>query len=820
MTSGFLQFEQIQNADPDSTGMIELPVVVLSAQVIFPHTLVPLAPDGDRGRAAIQHALETESTVISVLAKRHDSDAALIDQFNAIGTEIAVQSMPVRQVRGPIPPILSQGRQRVRIVELTQTEPFLIARARIVEDTFSGDEEQLADLADTALDMFDQLAELNIFIPDDIAEMIEQVEDPSELCDLMSSTLDTTVDERQELLEQDDLLARYDKLINLLARQISSQEVRDEVDSAVYGEMARIQREAYLREQMRVIQNELGDGEFMQDDLDQLHQSIVTAKMPDEVLEKALTELKRLSTMPPIAPEASVIRNYIEWLVDIPWQQRTRDNLNLAHAEKVLDEAHFGLDKVKDRILEHIAVRKLAKDKMNSPILCFVGPPGVGKTSLGRSIAKALGREFVRVSLGGVRDEAEIRGHRRTYIGALPGRIIQTMKRAGTNNPVFMLDEIDKLSADYRGDPAAALLEVLDPEQNNEYSDHFLEVPYDLSNVLFITTANELYTLPEALEDRMEVIEFRAYTEEEKMEIAKRFLIPKQLIAHGISRRGIHFQNDALLTIIRNYTIEAGVRNLEREIGNVCRKITRLVATKRNYPKRITPLLVEKYLGPPAILDAHINNEDLVGLVTGLVWTSNGGDFQLIEVSLLPGKGNLTLTGQLGDVLQESAQTALSYMRSRASEWGIPHDDFENYDIHIHMPEGAVPKDGPSAGITLAVAIISAFTERQVRHDFCMTGEVTLRGHVLPIGGVKEKVLAARRYRIPNVILPSDNKKDLPDIPKQALKDLNIHFVDNMQQVIDLVLLDPPEQRQRDIDAAREEDDDDDTGAEREDQDN
>ncbi|MCB9461900.1 MAG: endopeptidase La [Anaerolineaceae bacterium] len=799
MSSTIIQFDQIPDATPDDNGFIELPVVVLSSQVVFPNTLIPLTPQGERGQAAIQYSLDNNTTLISVLARRHDSDADLIHQFHDIGTEIAVQPMPLRQLRALIPNTLAQGRQRVRILEMVQTEPYLVARAQIVADACTVDEEELSNIVDTALEMFDQLASLNMFISDEVGDLIEQIDDPSELCDLVGSTLDITVDERQELLELDNLAARYERLIQLLANQISVQEVREEVNSAVHGEMARIQREAYLREQMRVIQSELGDEEYAQADIEQLHHSVLAANMPQEVQDKALTELKRLATMPSIAPEASVIRSYVEWLADLPWQSNTRDNLNLNHAEKVLEEAHFGLDKVKDRIVEHIAVRKMAKEKMNTPILCFVGPPGVGKTSLGRSIAKALGREFVRISLGGVRDEAEIRGHRRTYIGALPGRIIQTMKRAGTNNPVFMLDEIDKLSTDYRGDPASALLEVLDPEQNNEFSDHYLEVPYDLSKVFFITTANDLYPLPEALEDRMEVIEFRAYTEEEKLEIAKRFLIPKQLVANGITKYGIQFQNDALMTIIHHYTLEAGVRNLEREIGNVCRKITRLVATKRKYPKRITAQLVEKYLGPPPILDARINKEDLIGLSTGLVWTSHGGDFQLIEVSLLPGKGSLTLTGQLGDVLQESAQTALSYMRSRASEWDVPHDDFDNYDIHIHMPEGAVPKDGPSAGITLAVAIISAFTERKVRHDFCMTGEITLRGHVLPVGGIKEKVLAARRNRIPNVILPADNKKDLPDIPKQALKDLNIHFVEHMQDVLDLVLLDAPEQRQRDI---------------------
>jgi ATP-dependent Lon protease len=425
---------------------------------------------------------------------------------------------------------------------------------------------------------------------------------------------------------------------------------------------------------------------------------------------------------------------------------------------------------------------------------------------MGKSIAEALGREFVRVSLGGIHDEAEIRGHRRTYIGALPGRIIQTIKRAGTKNPVFMLDEIDKMTEDYRGDPAAALLEVLDPEQNKEFVDHYLDLPYDLSEVLFIATANDLYPLPAALEDRMEVIEFRAYTEEEKLEIAKRFLIPKQLEAHGLLRRGITFQTDALQMLIQQYTLEAGVRNLEREIGSVCRKITRLVATRKSFPKRITPSIVEKLLGPPYVFKTRVNRVDTVGVVTGLTWSSGGGDVQIIEASLLPGKGNLTLTGSLGDVLQESAQTALSYMRSRAKDFGVPHDDFENYDVHIHMPEGAVPKEGPSAGITLATAVISVFTERQIRSDYAMTGEVTLRGNVLPVGGVKEKVLAARRHGIKNVILPEENRKDLVDVPKAALRDMNLTFVNDMQQVLEVILRETPAQRQRDLDAQARDD--------------
>ncbi|MFW5691649.1 MAG: endopeptidase La, partial [Chloroflexota bacterium] len=569
------------------------------------------------------------------------------------------------------------------------------------------------------------------------------------------------------------------------------------------------QREMFLREQMRVIQGELGEEDAYQQEIEELRQQIASAQMPPSVADKAYKELARLQQVPPMAPEVGVIRGYLDWMVSLPWNMRSEDNLDVTRAQHILDEEHYGLAKVKDRILEHIAVRKLAADKMKSPILCFVGPPGVGKTSMGRSIASALGREFVRVSLGGVRDEAEIRGHRRTYIGALPGRIIQTMRNAGTINPVFMLDEIDKLGMDFRGDPSAALLEALDPEQNVEYVDHYLDVPYDLSEVLFITTANDLYPLGAALLDRMEVIEFPGYTEDDKLEIARRFLIPKQLESHGLSNSGTRFSEEALVQIIREYTYEAGVRNLNREIGTICRKLARRKAEDKPFPKRLRGQQIEKYLGPPQYLELRANEEDSIGLATGLAWTPMGGDVLTIEVSVLPGKGNLTLTGQLGDVMQESAQAALSYMRWRARDFDVPSDDFENYDVHVHLPEGAIPKDGPSAGITLATAIISAFTERKVRADIAMTGEITLRGRILPVGGIKEKLLAAHRNRVFNILLPEQNRKDLVDVPPKALKDMNITFVSNMQQVIEAVLLEPPpEGRQRDRDAAAEQADD------------
>lgn len=794
MTTGDHAYDNVNETNADESNIVELPLIITMNHVVFPKREVLIELRDEPNELASRDAMKGDHRLISTLWNPHEDGDTLLEQIHTTGTEITARSYSDAHHT-----LLAQGQHRVRIIEIVQEEPYPVARAEIIHSArqrVSGVARQVRRIQH----LYDQLHEFDEYIGEN-STYISGIKDPFMLTDAIGALVHSlTPDDQQYILEESDIQQRLEFVEAALQNAIQAQEIRAEVDRNVEASMTRSQRETYLREQLRIIQEELGEEDAYQDELDELYDAIQSVKMPDEAYEKAMKEFKRLTMMSPMMPEAPVIRSYIDWLISVPWKTRSRDNLDLNNAERTLNADHFGLEKVKERILEHIAVRKLARDRMKNPILCFVGPPGVGKTSLGKSIASALGRKFVRISLGGVRDEAEIRGHRRTYIGALPGRIIQTMKRAGTINPVFMLDEIDKIAEDYRGDPAAALLEVLDPEQNHEFSDHYLEVPYDLSKVMFIATANELYTLPEALEDRLEIIEFRGYTEEEKLEIAKRYLIPKQLNSHGIDKERIMFQNDAILLIIRQYTMEAGVRNLERELANVCRKITRLIATKQKHPRRITPKLVTKYLGPPYILESRVNREDLVGLATGLVWTSAGGDIQLIEVSLLPGKGNLMLTGQLGDVLQESAQTALSYMRSRASEFNVPSDDFENYDIHIHMPEGSVPKDGPSAGITLATSLISAFTERKVRSDFAMTGEVTLRGHILPIGGVKEKVLAARRNRITNVILPGANEKDLTEIPKQALKDLNIIFVDHMDQLIDLVLDAAPEIRQRDVD--------------------
>ncbi len=801
--NGTGEFYSIPNTEPDEDGLITCPVIPLEGLVIFPNVVTPLFLDNPRAVQAAEAAIDSSRTVIGIAQRNPVERDPGADDLYTVGTEIALGR--ILKMPDESNSVLAQGRRRMEIVDFVQSEPYLIARARLIEEQTDITPERQA-MMKAVVNLFRRAVDLNANVPEDVLVYAINAEDPGWLSDLVTSTLTINSDESQRVLEILDTGERLSHVAMLLGKELSVLELEDEISAQVQQEMDRSQREMYLREQMRVIQTELGEGDIFQQEINEIRDQITAAHLPTEIYDRAMKELARLNLMPPIAPEVGMIRTYIEWLTALPWDKESDDNLDVRHAKTVLDEEHYGLPKVKDRILEYIAVRKLAGEKMDSPILCFVGPPGVGKTSMGKSIAKALGREFVRVSLGGVRDEAEIRGHRRTYIGALPGRIIQTMKRAGTINPVFILDEIDKLGMDFRGDPADSLLEVLDPEQNYAYSDHYLEAPYDLSKVLFVTTANDLDPLPPALLDRLEIIEFPSYLEEEKIAIAQQFLIPRQLESHGLENAKVHFELGALQTMIREYTYEAGVRNLKREIANICRKVARLVAEEKRYPHEIVSRHVVRYLGPPYYIGTRTLEEDAVGVATGLVWTYGGGDITIIEVSLLPGKGNLTMTGSLGDVMQESAQAALSYVHSRAEDFDLPNDDFENYDVHIHVPEGAVPKEGPSAGITLATAIMSAFIEGKIRSDFAMTGEITLRGKVLPVGGVKEKVMAARRARIKNIILPQHNEKDLVDIPKKALGDLNIFLVDNMQQVFDHVLLPPPaEGRRRDINRDDEE---------------
>ncbi|MDX2140118.1 MAG: endopeptidase La [Chloroflexota bacterium] len=795
-------FVEINVAQPVADGTFERPLILLGDGVLLPTVITTIPLLSPRSRVAAQAAATAHESVLLMPVRLEEGQSP-----RELPLGIATESVIGRLITiGDETTILVQGRRRVEIIEYLQTEPHVIARARLVQSQTEVTRETTA-MMQAVSNLFKRVTEVDDLIPEDVLFHVLNASDPGLLADLITSSLTISFDERLQMLTTLDADKRLHQVAILLGHELNMLELKDEIASQIQHEMDREQREVYLREQMRVIQSELGEDDFFQQELNDVREQISEAKLPREAHDKAMKELSRLAIMSPLAPEVGMVRSYIDWLTSVPWSKVSADQLDIAHAQRILDAEHYGLPKVKDRILEYIAVRKLAADRHASPILCFVGPPGVGKTSLGKSIASALGRTFVRVSLGGVRDEAEIRGHRRTYIGALPGRILQTMRRAGTINPVFMLDEIDKLGSDFRGDPSAALLEVLDPEQNHAFFDHYLDIPYDLSKVMFVTTANDLDPLPPALLDRLEIIELNGYTEEEKLEIARRFLIPRQTNAHGLEQMPLRFETSALQTIIREYTYEAGVRNLEREIANVTRKVARLIAEDKRHPQRITSAQVEKFLGPPPFDDIRANDKDEIGVATGLAWTPVGGDILLIEASVLPGKGNLTLTGSLGDVMQESAQAALSYMRSRAEDLEIPYEDFENLDIHIHLPEGAVPKEGPSAGITLAAAIVSAFTDRPVRSDIAMTGEITLRGKVLPVGGIKEKVLAAHRARIKHVILPKQNQKELVDIPKDTLATLTVTVVSDMQAVLDSVLLEGPPVGERRIDRLREDKD-------------
>ncbi|MBN1641840.1 MAG: endopeptidase La [Anaerolineae bacterium] len=781
-----LDGDQFSEIDP-AVRPDRYPLLPLRDQVIFPHVVTPLFIGRDRSVKAVETAF-AENRLLVVVAQRDPEDENPgFEDLYTVGTEIEI----ARVLRLPdgTTSALVQGRRRMAIEDLVQANPYMVVRASpLPEPTVTG--AGVEALMRAVLALFERCVRLSNSIPEETYVFAMNINEPGWLADTVSSALDLKQEERQELLETLHPESRLKMLSILLARELDVLELEDQIHSQVQQELDRSQREYFLREQMRVIQNELGEGDVYVQELADLREKIVEADLPEEVSVKALREADRLGTMPPLSPETGIIRTYLEWILDLPWHELTTDNLDIQQAERELEDSHYGLKEAKERIIEHIAVRKLAADKMRSPILCFVGPPGTGKTSLGKSIARALGRNFVRVSLGGIRDEAEIRGHRRTYIGALPGRIIQTMRTAKTTNPLFMLDEIDKLGADFRGDPSAALLEALDPEQNSAFSDHYLEVPYDLSHVMFVTTANILDPIPPALQDRMEVIEFPGYIEEEKIEIARRFLIPKELEAHGLLDQGIHFSTGALRAIIREYTYEAGVRNLEREIAKICRKTARKLAEGDSFSRQITTRSLHQFLGPPEFDAWKGLQRDEVGVATGVAWTQAGGDLMPIEVSLLDGKGGLTLTGQLGEVMQESAQTALSYARSYVQPDSDQDEaiDFDKLDIHVHAPEGAIPKDGPSAGITIATALVSALLDRPVRRDVAMTGEVTLRGRVLGIGALKEKAMAAHRAGIQTFILPLRNKKDLAEIPPKVRRDMRFVFVDSMEEVIEHAL--------------------------------
>jgi ATP-dependent Lon protease len=761
----------------------KLPMMPIRDVVIFPFMMTPFVVGRESSVRALEEALAADKKIF--LATQHDAsiDEPKANEIYQVGTIVnIVQSLKLPD--GNIK-VLVEGVERGKILQVTDSEGYMQATVRVARFTTETNP-ALEAAMQRVTSLFEQYVKLCQALNYETMISAVRMEDPAKLTDVISANLQLSIEEKQELLEIFDPAERLTRIADVLDIEIEKLNVDRTIQSRVKRQMEKAQKEYYLNEKIKAIQKELGRGE--KSEFDELKKKIESAGMPKEVKDKALQELKKLEAMPPMSAESTVSRNYLDWLLAVPWKKRSKEIRNISRAEKVLNEDHYGLENTKERILEFLAVRQLVKNPKGS-ILCFVGPPGVGKTSLGMSIAKATGRKFVRMSLGGVRDEAEIRGHRRTYIGALPGQIIQMMKKAGTKNPVFMLDEVDKMSMDFRGDPSAALLEVLDPEQNFMFVDHYLDVEYDLSQVFFVATANVMHTIPPALQDRMEVLRLHGYTEQEKVEIAKQFLVKKQMLAAGLSEKNIKFTDDAITALIRSYTREAGVRNLEREIGNVCRKIARKVVKEgENFSIAITGENVNDFLGVIKFRDTVAHEKSEVGLVTGLAWTEVGGSILSTEASVVDGKGKLTLTGKLGDVMQESAQAAMSYVRSRAPRLGLTRDFYRNLDLHVHVPEGAIPKDGPSAGITIATAIASALSKIPVRRDLAMTGEITLRGKVLPIGGLKEKLLAAHRAGLFEVILPKDNEKDLAEVPENLRGAMKLHFVDTMDQVLQIAL--------------------------------
>src|SRR3972149_2727783 len=763
-----------------------LPVLPVRDIVVFPYMILPLFVGREMSIKAIEHSLNSNKMVFMVTQKDLDVENPTPDDLYSVGTAgVIMRMLKLPDGRGKI---LIRGLSKARALSYSQTEPFFKANIEKIgeekAETLTIEEEAMTR---TVKEQIDKTVSLGKTLLPDVMGVIEGIEEPGRLADLIASNIGLKTEQAQEILEIMDPVQRLKRVSEILGREIELLTVQQKIQSEARGEIDKTQREYFLREQLKAIQKELGDIDERAEEIKEFRKKVEDAKMPEKVLKEAEKQLKRLEKMHPDSAESATVRTYLDWLVELPWSKSTTDNLDIKAAEKVLNEDHYDLEKVKERILEYLSVRKL-KEKMKGPILCFIGPPGVGKTSLGRSIARALGREFARMSLGGMRDEAEIRGHRRTYVGALPGRIIQGIKTAGTNNPVFMLDEIDKIGMDFRGDPSSALLEVLDPEQNFAFVDHYLAVPFDLTKVMFITTGNIVDTIPSPLRDRMEIIYLSGYTTEEKLGIAKTYQITNQLDAHGISSKILKITDSGLRSIISQYTREAGVRNLEREIANVCRKVARKIAEGKEKLFVINSQNIHRYLGVPKYLPEEEMEKDEVGVATGLAWTETGGDIIYVEATPMKGKGHLTLTGQLGDVMKESAQAALSYIRSRANTLGIQDDIFAKTDLHIHVPAGAIPKDGPSAGITMATAIASALTGKAVSKNIAMTGEVTLRGRVLPVGGLKEKTLAAKRMGIKTVVLPKRNRKDLEDIPKYIKKDMEFIFAETMDDVLKVSL--------------------------------
>jgi ATP-dependent Lon protease len=771
-------------------GQVEIPDVLpllpIRDIVIYPYMMLPLFVGRDVSIRAVEESLARDRLIFLVSQKNSAEENPNPSDIHRVGTIASIMRM-LKLADGRVK-ILVQGLAKGAVDSYLRERPFFEVKIlKVIDPTLAEIPIEVEALMRTAKEKIEQILNLKN-LPPEIVMVTDNISDPGVLADLVASNLRLKIDESQAILEIFDPIERLKKVNELLSRELELSTMQARIQNQAKEEMSKTQRDYYLREQLKQIQQELGDGDERTEELNDLKKQIEKAGMPAEVKREADKQLRRLEQMHPEASEASLVRTYLDWLVDLPWSKKTKDNLNIKKAKEVLDEDHYNLEKIKERILEYLAVNKLRR-KIKGPILCFVGPPGVGKTSLGRSIARALGRNFARISLGGIRDEAEIRGHRRTYVGALPGRIIQGIKQAGSNNPVFMLDEIDKVGADFRGDPSAALLEVLDPEQNHAFSDHYLNLPFDLSNVLFICTANLLDPVPPALADRMEVIQLSGYTNEEKLEIARKFLIPRQLDDNGISTKQLELSGDAMLRIIAEYTKEAGLRNLERELASICRKVARKVAEGRSELTRITRANIHSFLGAPKFLPESEQEHHEVGVATGLAWTSTGGEVLYVEASLSKGRGNLTLTGQLGEVMKESAQAAVSYARAHAEKLGIEEDFYQKLDIHIHVPAGAIPKDGPSAGITMATALISALTQRLVSRDVAMTGEITLRGRVLPIGGLKEKSLAAFRAGITTIIIPDRNEKDLDEIPKPLRRKLHWVVAKNMSDVLKIALL-------------------------------
>jgi len=768
----------------------DYPVMPLRNTVLFPQQVIPIYIGREKSLKLIEDLGPGDKHIVVVAQEDgsiEDPKPEDLYAYGTLGVVLKVFDMPDNSKSAIV-----QGVERVKLLSFGDAEPYYTAVVERIKDNPVSDDLELDALAKNLRDTFTELIQVAPNLTEEHSGMLSNIQKPSRLADRAVSLLTVPNQEKQEVLEELEVKKRVEKTITLLTREIQRIKLGEEIQTEVHDEISKTQREYYLREQMKAIKRELGEDEETVE-IKELEDRIKAAGLPEEAEKVAIKELDRLTRIPTQSPEYSVSRTYIEWLADLPWSKSSDDQINVKKAEKILDEDHYGLEKVKERILEYLAVRNLKQERnpdsvVRGPILCFSGPPGVGKTSLGKSIARAIGREFVRMSLGGVRDEAEIRGHRRTYIGALPGRIIQSMKKAGTNNPVFMLDEIDKLGSDFRGDPSSAMLEVLDPEQNDSFSDHYLEVDFDLSKVMFITTANYQDAIPPALRDRMEILDFSGYIEDEKIKIAQRHLIPKQIGENGLTKKEVSLDKTAISELIRSYTRESGVRNLEREIANVLRKVARDLVEKTVKKIRVTKAKVLDYLGSPRFYSELAERTTKPGVVTGLAWTAAGGDILFIESSKMKGKGNLTLTGQLGDVMKESATAALTYVRSHTDILGIPEDFHEKTDVHVHVPAGAIPKDGPSAGVSMFTSIVSLLIGKPVKDKLAMTGEITLRGNVLPIGGVKEKVTAAHRSGIKHIILPDHNKKDLEDIPDHIKKDLNFYFAKEIMDVIDVAL--------------------------------